>query len=331
MFVAAQADIGQLVTTTTVSVVNDACQIDPRLRTRQTTAVHAANFDAITQAVQNARRLGAPVVTIGESPRFAEIVDVDVSIPSGAPFCVLNDHDVSGAADIIAVGDVHNCHRSLKDLLAEFDIGETQTGDKPLVVLVGDLIGKGGNETTDAVETLNYVMGLVRKGIAVSVRGNHELMLLRRITGQSAVPDRAAPLVKLIDNDSNRTLFVKFLASLPLAVQLAPDVMAAHAGFSPRLHRRQNSKARYRAEQICCFGAQSQDQFEGTLVIGHEPCNTPTVTTINDMTAVNLDTGCYTGRMLTAYKVGSDPHDPASFVSVACNEADKAERHLITI
>lgn len=72
---------------------------------------------------------------------------------------------------LIAIGDIHGCHREFADLLDKLDL---QRHDR--VVLLGDLVNRGPDS--------GKVIALARKYANVSLLGNHELRLLNyRKTG----------------------------------------------------------------------------------------------------------------------------------------------------
>ena len=99
-------------------------------------------------------------------------------------------HDVTGAARLLAVGDVQGNGDALRDLLeasgwARIDEGQVVwTAGPGVLLLLGDLLD-GGAEPADVLWT---VMGLREQaekagGQVVLVKGNHESMLLEAIGG----------------------------------------------------------------------------------------------------------------------------------------------------
>ena len=314
------ADLEYLLKSHRSHVARDARQLDPRLRTRITSIVPTTNAKIHRDVAARARNFGASVVVVGHCD------DPDVSpsivIPTGSDIALLSTDDVSDAGDVVVVGDVHNCHHTLSSLLEELGVGDTQDGVAPLVVFVGDLIDKGGSGPADALATLDLVSDLVRTGRAVSLRGNHDHMLGRRLAGKSSVTDYAAPLVDAVNGTDEMESYLKFLNSLPLAVTLSDDMVAVHANYSPKLHGQAHPRSRHHMEQVCCFGAPARDSFDGTIVHGHEPEPSPAVVTDGHTIRINVDTGACEGNALTGYRVGHNPHSPEGFVSVPTDPRD---------
>lgn len=316
------ADLEHLLETHREAVAFDPAAVDPRLRNGMTTVVATTNPGIHTRIAEQARQLGSPVVTVGDNTT----VNADVVIPSNAAIALLKRDDVTNAGPVVVVGDVHNCHRTLRSMLVRLGIDGKQDGTAPLLVLVGDLVNKGGSGPADALETLDLVMDLVRTGRAVSLRGNHDLMLVRRVTGQLKTTPFTEPLVTAVASSDGRADYVRFLSAMPLAVNVGDGTVAVHANFSPMLHGAKLPKKRRQAEQICCFGKPATDEFAGTIVHGHESVKTPKVKTAGSTTRINVDTGACKGRELTGWFVGSDPQAAESFVSVPTHHDDLPPR-----
>lgn len=70
-----------------------------------------------------------------------------------------------------AIGDVHGCAQSLKELLAKLP----SDGN---IVFIGDVVNRG----PQSLETLRIIQGLGER--AVSILGNHELHMLAVYAGK---------------------------------------------------------------------------------------------------------------------------------------------------
>lgn len=79
----------------------------------------------------------------------------------------------------IVVGDVHGCFYTLKKLL--FEVVKISSDD--FVYFLGDLIDRGPR----VKETLDFVIDLWEKDRALSVRGNHEDMLINSLSDPIAL------------------------------------------------------------------------------------------------------------------------------------------------
>ncbi len=79
----------------------------------------------------------------------------------------------------IVVGDVHGCFLTLKNLL--FDV--VKIGSDDMIYFLGDLIDRGPR----VKQTVDFVMDLWKKKRAISIRGNHEEMLLNSLKDSMAL------------------------------------------------------------------------------------------------------------------------------------------------
>jgi hypothetical protein len=139
----------------------------------------------------------------------------------------------SGPIDI--VGDIHGEIDALRDLLKHlgYDTGGVHPQDRRLV-FIGDLTDRG----PDSPAVVELVSGLVSRGLAQCVLGNHELNLLReaRKEGNGWYFDDNQDHLKGKFLDS-RPLEAKkrpgiraFLSSLPIALERA-DLRLVHAAW----------------------------------------------------------------------------------------------------
>jgi serine/threonine protein phosphatase 1 len=178
------------------------------------------------------------------------------------------------------IGDVHGCAPALLDLLALLPAADR-------LVFCGDVINRG----PEIERTMELAWGLVERGRAIWLRGNHEQNLVDALAAGSWLAD---PRLAGCDTyrqlgDGRCRLWHDRLASLPLAYW-GDGWVATHAGFDPlswrpHLSIRQPFWQRY-------------DGRFGDVVIGHTPVPRLERSTNG---IVKVDTGaCYGGR-LTAY------------------------------
>jgi hypothetical protein len=138
-----------------------------------------------------------------------------------------------GPIDI--VGDIHGEIDALRDLLRQ--LGYDTTGEHPdgrRLVFVGDLTDRG----PDSPAVFELVSGLVARGLAQCVLGNHELNLLR----QARKEGNGWPFEDNHDHREGKFMTAKplradrrpalqtFLSSLPLALE-RPDLRLVHAAW----------------------------------------------------------------------------------------------------
>lgn len=119
---------------------------------------------------------------------------------------------------LIAIGDVHGCHRELEDLLNKLDL---KNNDR--VILLGDLINRGPDSAK--------VIALAREHAHSSLLGNHELRLLNyRKTGDPTH-------LKKNDYDTLKQLNSRdwsYLNGMPLTYHdREHDIVLVHGGFLP--------------------------------------------------------------------------------------------------
>jgi bis(5'-nucleosyl)-tetraphosphatase (symmetrical) len=132
-----------------------------------------------------------------------------------------------------AIGDVHGCYRSLRELLAR---PEVAAADR--LWFVGDLVNRGPR----SLETLRFVADLGER--ATVVLGNHDLHLLARIAGVAA-PRRSDDLGALLAAP-DRDELAGWLRRRPLLV-LDDEQVLVHAGVLAAWDR---TEARRRAGRV---------------------------------------------------------------------------------
>ena len=119
---------------------------------------------------------------------------------------------------LIAIGDVHGCHRELEDLLLKLKL---QRDDR--VVLLGDLINRGPDSSK--------VIALAREYAHVSLLGNHELRLLnyRKTSDPTHLKKTDYETLKQL----SRTDWA-YMAAMPLTYyDREHDIVLVHGGFLP--------------------------------------------------------------------------------------------------
>lgn len=145
-------------------------------------------------------------------------------------------HDLrhlTGPFDV--VGDVHGCRVELVHLLRELGYEVADDGarhpDGRTAVFVGDLVDRG----PDTPGVLRLVMGMVRAGTALCVRGNHDDKPARALKGRdvTVVHGLEKSLAQLAhETGAFRAEVLEFLDSLvPHYVLDGGDLVVAHAGL----------------------------------------------------------------------------------------------------
>lgn len=192
---------------------------------------------------------------------------------------------------IIAIGDIHGCHRSLLNLL--YTIGP-QASDQ--LVFLGDYIDRGPG-SKEVIETL---IELHRCHTCFFLMGNHELMYLDYL-------DTRDP-VSWFYNGGQATLFsygsddgldlpeehVDFMRNCRPFLE-TENYFFAHGGLDPELSVADNLKY-YKPEEFCWQRVHMRTSFlesrsyrwEKTLVCAHTPVPKPVM--LDRLIAI--DTGC---------------------------------------
>jgi len=218
-----------------------------------------------------------------------------------------------GPFDII--GDVHGCCDELEQLLQQ--LGYERNDGRPWAhpagrkaIFVGDLVDRGPR----IVDTLKTVMSMSRAGTALSVPGNHDIKLKRRLEGRDVTVSHGLDrtLQELEQETSEfRTEVQKFLDGL-VSHYVFDDgrLVVAHAGMKAEMQGRGSAKVR----DFALFGETTGETDEfglpvrynwaaeyrgpASVVYGHTPVPEPEW--LNR--TINIDTGCVFGGRLTALR-----------------------------
>jgi serine/threonine protein phosphatase 1 len=197
---------------------------------------------------------------------------------------------------LIAVGDIHGCHKEFEDLLDKLDLKKDDR-----LILLGDLISRGPDS--------GKVVALAREYATASLLGNHELRHLnyRRTDDPSHL--------KKYDSDTMEQLRGKdwdYLESMKLTYEDEDlGVVFVHGGFLPdRPWQKQPARIVTRIQVVGPDGephkrSEMPDSphwstlWEGPpfVVYGH----TPREDVVRTKWTLGIDTSCVLGGFLTAY------------------------------
>ena len=221
-----------------------------------------------------------------------------------------------GPFDII--GDIHGCADELETLLGV--LGYENNGDnwhhpeKRRVIFLGDLVDRGPR----VVGVLRIVMAMCESENALCVPGNHDVKLLRHLSGKKV--NIAHGLQETLDQfaaipEAERAEFekrvAKFLDGLISHYVLdGGNLVVAHAGLKAELQGRASGAVR----AFALYGETTgeSDEFglpirsdwareyrgNAAVVYGHTPI--PKIEWLNN--TLNIDTGCVFGGSLTALR-----------------------------
>jgi serine/threonine protein phosphatase 1 len=197
---------------------------------------------------------------------------------------------------LIAVGDIHGCHKEFEDLLDKLDLKKDDR-----LVLLGDLISRGPDS--------GKVVALAREHATVSLLGNHELRHLnyRRTDDPSHLKKYDyATMEQLRGKDWD------YLESMKLTYEDEElGVVFVHGGFLPdRPWQKQPARIVTRIQVVGKDGEPHKRSempdaphwsalWEGPpfVVYGH----TPREDVVRTKWTLGIDTSCVLGGFLTAY------------------------------
>lgn len=283
----------------------------------------------LRRSLRNLRKEGFRQVIVLESE--AEVENV---LMERAPLWNDRTHD-HGPFDFI--GDVHGCADELEQLLEQLGylkqpVAVCEPGWSSILyghpqarkaVFVGDLVDRGPR----VLDTLSIVRNMVRFGSALCVPGNHDVKLLKKLSGRDVqVTHGLAQTLAEIEAlpTEVRPAFVHSLAEFldGLVSHYVLDggqLVVAHAGMKAEMQGRGSGKVR----DFALYGETTGEtdefglpvrynwaaEYRGSamVVYGHTPVPEPEW--LNR--TVNIDTGCVFGGKLTALR-----YPEREFVSV---------------
>ena len=198
-----------------------------------------------------------------------------------------------------AIGDVHGCADELELLLSELPL---QTGD--CLVFLGDYVDRG----PDSRKVIDLILQTGRRWPVVSLRGNHESMMLDFLERPESV---GAGLFVLNGGmqtlasygDGHGDFLVPeehhlFLRGLSVGLD-TPDFFFVHAGVPDRPLNKLSESDADKMLWIRDSFFSSSFNWGKRIVHGHTPVDKPET----HAKRINVDTGCVYDRRLTAVEL----------------------------
>lgn len=241
--------------------------------------------------------------------------DIDSAVVERTPLWT-DRRDETGPFDII--GDVHGCFSELQSLLTELghSVVDGETGPTVEVVggrklvFLGDLVDRG----PDSPSVLKLVMDAVARGVAITVPGNHDDKLKRKLQGGDVkIAHGLGETLEQLDQEGAafKESVATFLDGLVSHYVLdGGKLVVAHAGLVEAMQGRSSGRVR----DFCLYGDTTgeldefglpirypwAEEYRGKahVIYGHTPVLRPEW--INR--TINIDTGCAFGGMLTALR-----------------------------
>lgn len=192
---------------------------------------------------------------------------------------------------IFAIGDIHGCFDSLKELVEN----KLQLKKSDKVILLGDYIDRGDKSK----EVIDYIIELQEQGFdIIPLMGNHETLLLDAFENEKNTS-------KWIQNGGNETLesfglaslkdidlkYITFFEELKYYYSL-DDFLFVHAGFNDNVVNPFSDF--YTMLWKCKESYNNPLLTDKTIVHGHNPirvtrCN---ASVESKHSVINIDTGC---------------------------------------
>ena len=226
----------------------------------------------------------------------------------------------TGPFDII--GDIHGCFDEARELLDKLGYAVSETSlesgirysvrppDGRKAVFIGDLVDRG----PDSPGVLRLVMDMVDDGVAVCVPGNHEIKLLKKLSGKNVklTHGLAETMEQLAGESEEFIARVKsfIVGMISHYVMDEGRIVVAHAGMKEAYQGRASGIVR----AFALFGETTgeTDEFglpvrydwaseyrgEAMVVYGHTPV--AEAEWLNN--TICIDTGCAFGGKLTALR-----------------------------
>ncbi|MEM6789804.1 MAG: polynucleotide kinase-phosphatase [Myxococcota bacterium] len=261
----------------------------------------------LKQSLRRFKREGLRYVTVLRSQD-----DVEAAFIVRRPLWNNLRHE-HGPFDVI--GDIHGCHDELRALLeklgyrADHDgVYAHEAGRK--AIFLGDLVDRG--PASPAV--LRLVMAMVDHGSALCVPGNHDVKLMRKLSGRDVrLTHGLAETLEQLESESDvfKEKVRAFIDGLVSHYVLDDGgLVVAHAGLKGELQGRASGKVR----EFALYGETTGEtdafglpirydwarQYRGRslVVYGHTPV--PQAEWVNG--TICIDTGCVFGGKLTALR-----------------------------
>jgi len=217
---------------------------------------------------------------------------------------------------LLVVGDVHGCFHTFTKL-----INEHWDSDKQILVQLGDLLDRG----KFSPETILYAIELQENNPdnVTFLKGNHEFEAIvhaeegnenwLKQCGETTLKQFERKSLDLFD-------YIPWLTSLPLYYE-TDDVFISHAGISMAA---ENPFEESHPESV--LWTRGQLKNIGKLqIIGHTPCKSGRAEFDNKSNTLNIDTGAYSPRGLTAVKI-NDEGKVAEIIFVPTLSVDVTDR-----
>lgn len=261
----------------------------------------------LRRSIRNLKREGFRHIYELSSPE-----EVDAVVIEREPLSNNLKHE-HGPFDII--GDVHGCFDELHSLLTKlgYQINpdyEVRHPEGRRAIFVGDLVDRGPK----VPEVLKLVMNMTESGKALSVPGNHDTKLMRKLHGRDVqITHGLAESLKQLESESTEfnERVAAFIDALPSHYVLDEGrLVVAHAGLKQELQGRGSRKVR----DFALYGETTGEtdefglpvrynwaaSYRGKAMVVYGHTSVPEPEWLNN--TICVDTGCVFGGKLTALR-----------------------------
>ncbi|SCW62345.1 serine/threonine protein phosphatase 1 [Paenibacillus tianmuensis] len=198
---------------------------------------------------------------------------------------------------LLVVGDVHGCFHTFTKLINEhWDSG------KQILVQLGDLLDRG----KFSPETILYAIELQKNNPdnVYFLKGNHEFEVIVHVEegNENWLKQCGEETLKQFERKSLDLFnYIPWFKSLPLYYE-TDDVFISHAGISMTA---ENPFEESHPESVLWTRGQLKNIGKLQL-IGHTPCKSGRAEFDNESNILNIDTGAYLPKGLTAVKINDE-------------------------
>ncbi|MAK60323.1 MAG: serine/threonine protein phosphatase [Ponticaulis sp.] len=237
-----------------------------------------------------------------------------------------------------AIGDVHGMAGALMKLHLQIMRHRADTfPDRPFAIIhLGDYVDRG----PDSREVIELIMSMERRAATnpdltvVSLKGNHEDMMIEALTGDPAFLDNwmrnggdtTVESYRPPGADEDETMLrfpgdhLDWLKSLPdILILEAQKLVFVHAGVHPSHFPEDGSQVHLWTRSQRFFDVSrwsKQDNLKGyTVVHGHTPVDDVQCVTHETSRRINVDTGAVFGGSLTAVVLDGGA-EPPTFLKI---------------
>lgn len=223
-------------------------------------------------------------------------------------------------ADVI--GDIHGCYNELNELLNKLgydvDMNEgviTAAPEGRRLIFLGDFTDRG----PEPVRVLKLAMDAVNSGKALSVRGNHEEKLIKKLIKNTPAKEEVMETISAVKAEGG--LFTHgvtdFIDRLPYVIILADRYLIAHAGLKEEFQDQaaDSHKKIGKIKSLAIYGDITgktledgrperldwAGEYRGKLAVIYGHTIVDEVLWRNN--TANIDTGCFRTGILTAVRL----------------------------